>query len=171
MPEITQQYLRELLNYDPETGIVSWKSSRKKTIIGKRAGTSAKVGREREKLGRRQICINGKIYMEHRLIWLYMTGSWPEQVIDHIDGNGLNNKWNNLRTCSQSDNSCNSRIMKNNTSGIKGLHWDKANRKWLVYICRNGKNKNLGRYADKNQALAILHAHRQNLHGEFANHG
>ena len=85
-----------------------------------------------------RINIGKKKYRLHRLAFLYMTGELPSGDIDHIDANGLNNKWSNLRDVSRSINRRNARIPSNNTSGVTGVNWNKTLIKWEIRLC--GKN-------------------------------
>jgi len=94
---ITAEYLREILDYKKDSGFFYWKKKiNKNIIVGSRAGTFGKPHSKYDYL-RIEITIKGRTYKAHRLAWLWMTGKWPTNVIDHIDSNPLNNKWINLR--------------------------------------------------------------------------
>ena len=89
---ITQKHLKEILDYNTETGIWTWRVNQARRIkIGQRAGTIISDGH-------RHIGISGKFYKAHRLAWLYMTGEFPKDEIDHINGVPDDNRWCNLRT-------------------------------------------------------------------------
>lgn len=88
--------------------------------------------------------INGKLYKNHRLAFLYMEGYFPENGIDHIDRNKTNNSWNNLREVSHTCNMRNCKIQANNKSGITGVCWYKASNKWQAHIRIPKQNINLG---------------------------
>lgn len=141
---LTQSELKELLHYDPNTGEFTWLVERLPTKPNDSAGS-------KNKNGYIHIKINGRIYKAHRLVWLYMTGNWPNNI-DHIDGNGYNNCWNNLRECSHAENQQNRIKSKTNKSGFLGVSWDKINNKWMAQINVNGQKKFLGRYATPQEA-------------------
>jgi len=119
--------------------------------------------------GYKQVRINGKDYLIHRLIFMYFNGKFPKYV-DHIDNDRLNNRIENLRECSNQQNSFNSKIGKNNTSGIKGVSWSKNRNKWEAKIQVNRKTIHLGRFSDINEATKAVNYYRQHYHGEFARH-
>ena len=112
---VTQSYLKTLLYYDSETGLFKWVNSKR----GLPANCIA--GRTNPK-GYRVIGINTKIYMAHRLVWLYVYGEWPLLELDHIDGNKDNNRINNLREATRSQNQRNMGAHKDSKSGVKGIH-------------------------------------------------
>ena len=116
--ELTQDYLKSILHYDPDTGIFRW-AKRRATWIP--AGTIA--GSTCEK-GYAIIVINYKIYRAHRLAWLYMTGSHPPEFIDHINLDRKDNRFCNLRLSTRAQNMQNFRIRPDNKSGVKGVYWD-----------------------------------------------
>src|ERR1044071_2910394 len=125
---LTQQRLRELLSYNPEMGEFwwnhnpAWRACMNARMAKKPAGTI-------HSFGYRILRIDGKLYRAGRLVWLYMTGEWPE-VIDHIDLDRANDKFNNLRDATYSQNGQNKRKQSNNTSGYKGVTYHKAAGKW-----------------------------------------
>lgn len=96
----------------------------------------------------RIISIKRKTYMSHRIVWLLAYGEWPLSDIDHIDGNGLNNKIDNLRAVSKTENQRNRKLGKNNTSGHAGVSYNKKIGRWLAFIGLSGRTKNLGHYED-----------------------
>jgi len=139
--------LKEFLDYNIDTGIFKWKiKPAKKVNIGAVAGHVAKDGYIR-------IRIDKKIYLAHRLAWLYMYGYFPENFIDHIDRNPSNNRISNLREITNSCNIRNTGQRKNNTSGIKGVYWNKRDNKWQAQIMINKRGINLGSFADFNDAV------------------
>lgn len=128
--KLTQDRLKELLDYDPDTGVFINKIDRGTKIkAGSLAGWIDKT------TGYRRINIKDKQYYAHRLAFLWMDGYLPENNIDHKDRNRLNNKWSNIREASQSCNLRNSNISKNNKSGITGVHWGSRENRWIVQIC------------------------------------
>lgn len=127
--KLTQDRLKELLSYDPETGIFTWKVDRTgKAKKGSRAGNLNKTN------GYWIICVDNKRRLAHRLAILYIDGYLPENSLDHIDRNKINNRYNNLREVSQTCNSRNCNIAKNNKSGITGVSWHKKKNKWQSQI-------------------------------------
>lgn len=137
----TQNDLKEILIYNPETGVFTWTYDRGKFKQGSIAGTI-------NEWGYLIINIDKKLYRGHRLAWLYMTGKWPEFDIDHEDTNKANNRWLNLRPANKSKNGANRDKPKNNKSGTKGVYWDNGTQKWRAKIGVNNKHICLGRYID-----------------------
>jgi len=157
---LTQDYLKSIFEY--KDGNLYWKiKTLNKIPIGSEAGFVDVYKR---------IGINGKIYSCHRLIYLFHYGYLPK-FVDHIDNNKLNNKIENLREATVSQNACNQKLKKNNTSGIKSVFWHKNKQKWTVAIKINSKLKNLGYYHDIELAELVAIMAREKYHGNFANHG
>ena len=150
-PTLTQERLKELLAYDPKTGVFTWRVNRRPTIqSGNVAGCSRR--------GYAIIKIDQRIYLSHRLAWLYVYGCWPTQDIDHINRVRSDNRLSNLRECSRAENCQNTAARLSNTSGHKGVSWVAKRQKWLAQIVINGKNVNLGRFAVLEDAVAARHA-------------
>lgn len=105
--------------------------------------------------------------LESTLLYRYIMNAPKEMQVDHRDGNELNNRKSNLRICTQADNNKNLKIRKNNTSGHKGVCWDKKNSKWMAYIKINTKFKNLGYYTDINEAIKIRKKAEITYFGEY----
>ena len=143
-PILTVEVLKALLRYVPEKGILIWKKTKGKILGGTQAGSVSK------KSGYHSIYINGKNYYTHRLIWMYETGQMPINDIDHKDRDKSNNLFSNLRDVSRSDNLMNTGIRKDNTSGVKGVHWYKSKSKWQVKV----KNKHIGYFESLDDAIA-----------------
>lgn len=158
---ITQQYLKSILYYDPETGLFYWICNRPKVKSGSIAGGM-------DELGYIKIKIDGKKYRAHRLAILYMTGKWPPNDTDHEDLNRANNKWENIRPATKSQNFGNQRKYSNNKSGIKGVCWDKDANKWLAQIQVKNKKIKLGRYNDIEDAGKAYTEAAIKYFGEFA---
>lgn len=166
---LEQSLLRNLLRYDPHTGKLFWSTRRFGVKLGKEAG------RERRD-GYRDIKIFGKLYLSHRLVWLYVRGRWPEKFIDHINGNKADNRIENLRECSHSQNSANRPAQLNNKCGLKGVHkvkWSSGKTRWKaqIFITRDKSPKEviyLGCYKSKSKAHAAYIAKAEELFGEFA---
>lgn len=156
-----------LFNYDPDTGKLTWRVQTRATKKGKEAGTILrhKVETYTSYIG---ISVLGDKYKAHRIIWLMQTGEWPSGHIDHIDGNGLNNTWSNLREATSSQNGMNQKVRSDSTSGIKGVSYDKARDLWYAYINIDGKRKHLGRYETMQEAANVRAAAEGEYHGEYA---
>lgn len=158
---ITQAYLKERLDYNENTGVFTWKrrpgSSRtinswNTRYSGCEAGT-VRLCTKSENLYYQFINLINKPRRSHGLAWLYVHGVLPERI-DHIDGDGLNNKISNLRVISHGDNVRKARIAKNNTSGYKGVFWRKDTNKWAARSKVDGKYKSLGSFDSKEDAFA-----------------
>lgn len=160
---ITQEELKELLNYNPDTGIFTYNKPRNKCTKGKIAGT-------RHVNGYTHIQLNGKIYKAHRLAWLYVYGYFPE-CIDHINCDKDDNRIENLREATITQNNHNVKLSKNNTSGIKGVCWHKKAKKWCATIGVYGKTIYLGLFDDLELAELVINEARLKYHGEFVNNG
>lgn len=153
--------LRNILKYDPETGLFFWLVSRTNTIkIGQLAGSPHNKGYW-------QISINGKKYLAHRLAWFYMTGEWPNPEVDHEDLNKRNNKFSNLREATRNGNVQNVGNRKNNTSGFKGVSWNAYSKKWMAQIQFNKTSKILGHFDDKESASICYSNAAKWYHGKF----
>lgn len=113
----------------------------------------------------------GKLYRAHRLAWYFVYGYFPEKEIDHIDGNPRNNIISNLRECSSTQNKYNTKIRKDNTSGVKGIHWYKKYAKWQVNINYDKNRKCIGYFDNLFDACCAIFSARNKYHGEFMNHG
>jgi len=165
---ITQARLKELLHYNPKTGVFTWKVSKGSRA---KAGSDAGSSRKSKRTYYRQIKIDGVLHLSHRLAWLYVHGKFPDGDIDHEDGNGLHNWMKNLRDVTTRLNNKNMPLPRGNTSGVIGVSFDKQNGKWLAQIStESGKKKNLGRFADINDAIAVRRA-AEVKHGYHPNHG
>lgn len=134
-----QEQLKNLLDYDPNTGNFIWKIARNNNQIA--AGTVA--GRLTKK-GYRHIGIDGKQYYAHRLAFLWMNGIEPTKQIDHINGIKDDNRWENLREATNLENHQNIGLCKNNTSGYNGVYYNKKANKWVSHIKSNNEYIYLG---------------------------
>ena len=150
-----------MFNYDE--GKLLWKVARSNFIqIGDEAGT-------KHPQGYRQIHIDGKRYLRHRLVYMMFNGFIPEQI-DHIDGNKVNDCIENLRPTNWQTNAFNSKTPKNNRSGVKNVDWYKAMKKWRVKLTVNKKPKTIGFYEDLELADLVASMAREKYHGVFAKH-
>ena len=152
MLKLTQKRLKELLCYDPETGIFTWKErvlsrKRKSEKSGQIAGNINKT------TGYRRIGIDGESYIAPRLAFLYMKGYFPEHEVDHKNRIRLDDRWENLRHVSRQCNTRNKSIYKNNKSGIAGVSWNKNRKRWAATITTFCKTLNIGRFKSKIDAV------------------
>lgn len=162
--KLTQKLLKEYLHYNPDTGIFTWRVDRRgKAKAGKFAGCLDN--------GYLRIRLFGKLYKAHRLAWLYMTGEWPKDQIDHEDGDGLNNRWKNLRGATNGVNSKNQKKRINNSSGATGVYkLEGVTDKWRVRIWANGEQIDLGCHDYYDEAV-LIRIQAQEYYGFHENHG
>ncbi len=151
---LTQERLRELLSYDPETG--AWRCRPTGRVVGYADH------------GYLRIIIDGRKYYAHRLAFLYMTGELPPQGVDHKDTDGLNNKWNNLRLATKSQNGANRSHQKTNRCGVKGVSFCSFTGRWRADIRSDGKTINLGRFDSIESASEAYARAAEQTFGEFA---
>lgn len=160
MSELTADRLRSLLQYEPSTGIFTWLVNRTSTV---RAGDVA--GSIDKRCGYIVIGIDGGLHFAHRLAWLYMTGAWPINKIDHRNTVKHDNWFDNLRDVTQGVNLQNQTKPRTNTSsGHLGVAWDKSRCKWIAHIKVNGKQKFLGRFDDPKAGYETYLAAKRELH-------
>jgi hypothetical protein len=165
--DLTVDYVRSQVSYDPRTGEFTWLVNRKHMKAGMRAGCARIV---RGGKPYRIIGVGGRKHLEHRLAFFTMTGEWPSFEVDHIDGNGCNNQWTNLRDVDGTTNRRNQRRMSKNKSGYTGVCWHTRNLKWEVKIGVNGDFINLGYFESLEDAIAARKNANQK-YGFHANHG
>ena len=146
--KLTQERLRELLDYDPRTGIFIWKRKR-----GSKAAGSIAGGPDLD--GYILISIDRVRYKAHRLAFFWMLGYFPENDVDHIDRITSNNRWKNLREASRSCNNINGRVRKNSLSGVTGVTWDKNNKRWIAKITHSKKGIYLGSFMTIAEAASV----------------
>lgn len=164
---ITHERLKEVLHYNPSTGIFTWlKTLGSRGIAGTRAGN---VSQHNGQLYRK-IRVDKKLYFEHRLAWFYMTGAWPDPEVDHRDLDGLNNTWRNLREATRAQNMANRNPSKANTSGFKGVRWCHETRRWRAAIQVNKKTITIGSFVDRSAAETAYRDAASRHYGEFARH-
>lgn len=183
MTLLTCDRVRELLDYDPLTGVVRWRPRAVTDFepVGKRsaawiakwwnrrfAGTIA--GSKHDEHGYLSVRIEGETYLLHRVIVLWWYGKWPEHDVDHKDGDPSNNRLLNLVPCSRAANMKNQRRYRRNTSGHTGVHWHRHKRKWIAAIGVAGKNVHLGAFDKKDDAIAAR-AQAAIQHGFSVRHG
>ena len=156
MNKLTQERLKELLHYNPETGVFTCLVRRARLDVGSVVGS-------RHNRGYVQLQLDGKKYLAHRLAWLYTHGQWPQLEIDHIDRNRANNRIANLRDVSSTTNNFNTCTPRNNTSGVKGVRWFAPARRWQARIGLNGREICLGYFRHFEDAAAARRTAEQKV--------
>jgi len=159
---LTETRLKELLNYDPDTGIFV----RIKTV-GPTAREGQISGYLHNASGYYISCLDYVDYKHHRLAWLYVTGKWPNGCLDHINGDRKDNRFLNLREATKAQNSYNSGTPKTNTSGYKGVSWSNQANKWFAKIVIQGKQIHLGFFSEPEDASSAYNKAAKKFHGEF----
>jgi hypothetical protein len=150
-PILTQEYLKSILHYDPETGIFT-------RCVDNNGWKAGEIAGGNNGHGYIALEINNVNYRAHRLAFLYMTGKFPEKQVDHINGVKHDNRWVNLRPATNGENQRNIPRRKNNTSGYMGVSLQKASGRWLVYISVSGKKKYIGTFDNILDAVAARKA-------------
>jgi hypothetical protein len=158
---ITYDEVKTHLTYIPETGKFYWNKTRGRCCLaGEEAGTLHRLGYVR-------IGLLGKYYSAHRLAWLYVTGSWPVNDLDHINRCRSDNRWCNLREATRQENCFNSPVRKNNSTGFKGV----VPTRYGTFIAKTvvrGKTVHLGSFKTPKQAHAAYVEYIEKHHGQFA---
>lgn len=161
---LTAERLRELLDYDPVTGIFRWRVSLRRGLAGAIAGT---VRRD----GYRKITILRTQHYSHRLAWLYVYGGWPADEIDHKDNTPGHDWIDNLRPATRPQQSANSVLHADNQTGLKGVSYEPRTGKWQARIRINGVQRHIGYFATAEAAHAAYAAGAHASFGDFANDG
>ena len=177
MATLTHERLLSLFDYDRATGGLIWKERPRedfstehawRTINRRQAGRTA--GYKCPLSGYIHVGLDGRLYRAHRLVWFYVTGSWPDDQIDHISHNRSDNRFENLRPATDAENRRNQSRSSRNKSGVMGVYWYARRGWWQVYITAAGKRHNLGYFTDFDQAVAARKAEERRL-GFHKNHG
>lgn len=163
--QMTFEQANAVLNYDPLTGVLTWKVGRPKAKAGAVVGNVMTTQDGKKYL---QFMALGTMYLVHRVVFLLMTGDFPPEEVDHRDGNGLNNVWTNLRAVSRTENARNHKRSKHNTSGCRGV--GKTRNGWWAYIYVNRRRISVGHFRDKEEAIAARKKAERDL-GYHQNHG
>ncbi|ABV74303.1 hypothetical protein BA3_0018 [Thalassomonas phage BA3] len=159
---INQDRLKELLTYNPEAGLFTWKVTRGKAVKGNIAGSKSLAGYI-------YISIENRRYLAHRLALIYVTGGCSGNI-DHIDGVRNNNIYSNLRIANPQENSRNCSRSKSNKSGCTGVSFDDVNNKWRATIKVNRKQIHLGRFSSIDCAIEAR-KEAEVKYGFHKNHG
>lgn len=152
---------RDVLDYDPATGILRWKITSGRAYIGNQAGCLDR------RTGYRRVRLDGTFVLAHHICWAITLGQWPVQI-DHVDGDKANNAWQNLRASTQQQNMGNIGLSAHNKSGVKGVFYHKASGQWMAQITINRKTKYLGIRRTKEEAADLYEAAAREHFGEFA---
>ncbi|MDE4303615.1 HNH endonuclease signature motif containing protein [Phaeobacter gallaeciensis] len=176
--DITPEVLRELLDYDPSTGVLTWKHRDRKWFRTdrswkiwntKHAGQRA-FTRKADANVRYTATVLGHGFSSPRIAWAVHFGEWPKEQMDHINGDPSDNRICNLRDVSAVENNRNAARRSDNTSGVTGVSWDAVNNRWKVTISVNKRNLWVGDFARKSDAIEARKAAEQE-HGYHENHG
>lgn len=154
----------DVMEYNPETGIVTAKVRFSNRPAGMPIGSNTSYGYLATSLF-------GKKVQIHRLAWFLYYGEWPAMDIDHINGIKKDNRISNLRLATISQNQFNKPIQKNNSSGVKGVYWNKRDNKYIASVQHQGRKHTAGRFDDLESAKSAVEELRIKLAGEFCNHG
>jgi len=161
---MNKEYLHELFKYDDGliwTKVTKYNPHLLDTFAGNLHAAS----------GYYRVRIDGMLYRLHRIVWVYHNGDIPSgKFVDHIDGDKSNNRIENLRLANYSQNQHNRKLCSTNTSGVKGVYWDKKKKKWRGRLEAMGKKIHVGYFDTLEEAEAAMTIARNKLHGEFARH-
>ena len=154
---LTREDLTKRIKYNPETGHSTYLESAGCRVVGDVVGSSPGVGYVAISIGKRRA-------LYHDMVWFYVTGDWPVVDVDHKDGDKRNNRWDNLRLATRSQNASNAGLRLDNELGVKGVRLLKDTGKYQVRV----SGKSYGCYEDLELAELVCHEARLSVHGEFA---
>jgi hypothetical protein len=157
--------LRELFRYDAENGELIWEMRVSNAV---RSGTVAGC---RHRSGYWVVTMRGVQFLAHRIIWAFMTGAWPKEEIDHMNGIKDDNRWTNLRSCTRSENDQNSFRQCNNRSGYKWVFQRGGRSSWIARVQSNKRIVVKQGFKTKEAAYLAACEIAKELHGEFVNFG
>lgn len=177
--QITPEIVKEFFHYDPAVGVLRWRPRDRKWFTSDRQYKNWNTRYANNEAGYthkkpdgalyKKVSIFKREYAVHRVIFMWMEGRWPDPQIDHKDGDGLNNVWNNLREATASQNNYNRRAKKSNKSGYKGVHPVKNGFKATISV--EGKSMSLGTFSTAKDAYMAYKRAAERYHGEFADFG
>ena len=160
--ELRSDNVLDYVTYNQDTGIFSWKGRASLSVpIGGVVGSKTKSGYVEARIG-------GRRYLLHRLAWFVVHGEWPNGEIDHINGIRDDNRIDNLRVATFCNNQQNKGVRVDNTSGVKGVCWDKWSKSWKARVSSNGVLVYEGRFKNIDDANAAVERARIEHHGKFA---
>jgi hypothetical protein len=163
----TVAHMRERLNYDPKTGLLTWRhyegagNRRLYRNAGRVAGCL-------DGWGYIAIKVTGRMFQAHRIAWAISTGNWPDHEIDHINGDRTDNRFCNLRNATRAENARNTKLYNTNKSGYKGVCFRPSKQKFAAHAWANGRQIYLGLFATAEDAAAAYANFALKHHGEFA---
>lgn len=167
--------LRELLSYDPTTGLLTW-LPRKVRAGGVGCNDTAfnnkyagKVTNYVGNAGHIYVTVEGHTFLGHRIAWALHYGEWPPRHIDHKNRNPADNRIENLRLATGTQNSANSGMNRRNKSGVKGVFWNRFRGKWQAIVGYNGKLILVGSFDRMEDAVVARQKAANEIFGEFAN--
>jgi hypothetical protein len=160
--DLTQERVKSLLYYDPETGALTWTEGGRNRWHGRPAGY-------KDPKGYIHIRVDDKLRKAHRVIWLYMTGKWPEHFIDHINGDRADNRFCNLREATASQNQTNKTVasVQRKHGTKRGVYWNAQCKRWGAKVQVNKRCYWLGTFATEEEAHAVYLAAAERLQGEY----
>lgn len=167
-------FLQECLQYDRDAGVFYWRRRPESHFASSRAANSWNTKYAETKAGtaapdgRVNIQLSYRLIKAHRLVWFFEKGQWPSRQIDHINGDPSDNRVGNLREATNAQNQYNRGANKNNTSGYKGVYWDKPRKKWRAQIMHNKKTVFLGHFNNTQEAAAAYAEAANQYANEFA---
>lgn len=178
-PLPSQEYLNECFDYNPDTGVLTWKRRNRDAFVSQRGYMSWNAryaGKPAGRLGLNpdggqkciDVCINSVFYKAHRIVWVMSYGHIDDSIqVDHIDGNPWNNKLSNLRLATNTQNQWNKGTYSHNTSGHPGVSYDQSRNKYMSYLEHNGRRIHTARWDTKPEAI-VARAIAEVIHlGEF----
>ena len=165
---VTQARLKELLHYDPETGVFTWRANENLTdLVGREAGWIQKPSPQSgSQVSYRKIEIDGRTYYAHRLAVLYMKGRWPKAKVDHSSKDGLDNRWTNLREATTSQNRMNMNVRRDSRLGVKGVKPQDG--RYVAHVVGKGKRRYVGMFGTPEEAKEARDEAADDRHGEFS---
>ena len=158
MPDLTQERLKELLSYDPQSGVFRWIANRPRARAGDIAGCLSSGGYMRAQVA-------GRSYPLHRLAFLYMEGAFPADEVDHINRDRLDNRFSNLRKVEKAANLRNKGVYRNSALGITGV--SQRGSRYRAYINRDGRRVGLGTFDTLAEAKQAYASAKEILHPEY----